>query len=360
MGIKVSVSGPHKPASIPLATDVDLAKAIKALNKKLSPNTILPMDEYLATLPQPDDAIPTGALALDVALHVGGIPRGRITELYGPESSGKTTLCQSLVAQCQAAGGTACYIDMEYGTDPEYMRRCGIDTSKLLLSHPANGTEVFQIIDALIGRVDLIIIDSVAAIPTEAEREAEPGSIHVGQTSRLLSQELRRLNPRLGSSDTALVFVNQIREKIGVMFGTPERTPGGRALKFYASLRLDIRQVGKTKEYGNKSTMIQVRVTIKKSKVGPPMRQAMFHINGEDGVDFISGIMFAAKDTGALISKGGYFYLPGNDEYIAHGATELREWLRANPDEVAKLRKAVLEGGVSEPDPEEDDKDYEF
>ncbi len=274
-------------------------------------------------------AIPTGAINLDAATGVGGIPRGRITEIYGPESSGKTTLCLHLAANVQKNGGTAAYVDAEHALDVEYARKLGVDIENLLVSQPDTGEQGLEIVEILVrsGAVDLIIIDSVAALVPKAEIEGEMGDSHVGLQARLMSQALRKLAGAINRSSCAVVFINQLREKIGVMFGNPETTTGGKALKFYASLRLDIRRIGPVKEreavIGN-----HVRVKVVKNKVAPPFKQAEFDIMFDEGISHTSLLVDLASEAG-IIQKSGAWYSYG-DQRIGQGRENAKLFLRDN------------------------------
>ncbi|HXG26578.1 MAG TPA: recombinase RecA [Candidatus Binatia bacterium] len=286
------------------------------------------------------EAIPTGSIALDLALGVGGIPRGRITEIYGPESSGKTTLCQHIIAEAQRRGGIAAFIDVEHALDPAYARACGVNVDELLVSQPDTGEQALEITETLIrsGGVDCVVVDSVAALVPRAEIEGEMGDSFVGVQARLMSQALRKLTGAVSRSNTALVFTNQLREKIGVMFGNPEVTPGGRALKFYASVRLDIRRV-ETIKSGTESVGSRVRVKVVKNKVAPPFRVAEFDVMYGEGISREGGLL----DVGVavdVVSKTGAWFTFG-DTRLGQGREAAKEFLKANPDVAAEIERRI-------------------
>ena len=295
------------------------------------------------------DCIPTGAINLDAAIGIGGIPRGRVTEIYGPESSGKTTLCLHIVANAQKAGGVAAFIDAEHALDTEYARKLGVDVENLLISQPDTGEQALEIADILVrsGAVDVVVIDSVAALVPKAEIEGEMGDSHMGLQARLMSQALRKLTGAISRSKTSVVFINQLREKIGVMFGNPETTTGGKALKFYASLRLDIRRIGPVKE---KEDIIgsHVRVKVVKNKVAPPFKQAEFDIMYAEGISHASLVLDIAAESGIIEKSGAWYSYKG--QKIGQGRENAKMFLKDNPAmmaEVEELVKGVL--GINAP-----------
>ncbi|MBX9927876.1 MAG: recombinase RecA [Gemmatimonadaceae bacterium] len=286
------------------------------------------------------ESIPTGAINLDAAIGIGGIPRGRITEIYGPESSGKTTVCLHVVANAQRAGGTAAFIDAEHALDTEYATKLGVDVEKMLISQPDTGEQALEICEILVrsGAVDIIVIDSVAALVPKAEIEGEMGDSHVGLQARLMSQALRKLTGAIARSKCSVVFINQLREKIGVMFGSPETTTGGKALKFYASLRLDIRRIGPVKE---KEDVIgsHVRVKVVKNKVAPPFKQAEFDIMYAEGISHTSLLVDIGAESG-IIEKSGAWYSYGTQR-IGQGRENAKLFLKDNPAVMAEIEEKV-------------------
>ena len=287
-----------------------------------------------------DNVISTGCLSLDLALGVGGIPKGRIIELYGPEGSGKTTLALHIVAEAQKAGGIAAYIDMEHALDTEYMKKLGINTAELIVSQPSYGEQALDMTDTLIrsNALDLIIIDSVAALVPKAELDGEMGDHFVGLHARLMSQAMRKLTGTVKKTETCLIFINQIREKIGVMFGNPETTTGGRALKFYSSVRMEIRRVTAVKE-GTEFVGTRVRVKIVKNKVAPPFKSTEFDIMYGEGISYVGDIIDLAVE-GEIIQKTGAWYAY-NDEKIGQGRENAKTYLQENPDVLEKIVKNV-------------------
>jgi len=295
------------------------------------------------------EVIPTGSLAIDRALGVGGVPRGRVTEIYGPEGAGKTTLAQHIVAEAQKRGGVAAFIDMEHALDPAYARKCGVDVDDLLISQPDTGEQALEIAEALIrsGAVDVIVVDSVAALVPRAEIEGEMGDSHPGLQARLMSQALRKLSGAIKQSNTALIFTNQLREKIGVMFGNPVTTSGGRALKFYASVRMDIRRITAIKDKGEViGNRTRVRVT--KNKVAPPFRVAEFDIMYDEGISRAGDLLDMAVELEVIEKRGSYYYRDG--ESLAQGRENAKQFLRDNPDIADQIEAVVRE----RMEPEED------
>ena len=286
------------------------------------------------------EAIPTGAINLDAAIGVGGIPRGRVTEIYGPESSGKTTLCLHIVANAQKAGGTAAFVDAEHALDIEYAKKLGVDVENLLVSQPDTGEQALEICEILVrsGAVDVVVIDSVAALVPKAEIEGEMGDSHVGLQARLMSQALRKLTGAIARSRTSVIFINQLREKIGVMFGNPETTTGGKALKFYASVRLDIRRVGAVKDK-DEVTGSHVRVKVVKNKVAPPFKQAEFDIMYAEGISHTSLLVDIGAESG-IIDKAGAWYSYGGQR-IGQGRENAKLFLRDNPAMQAEIEEKV-------------------
>ncbi len=287
------------------------------------------------------DAIPTGALSLDLALGIGGLPRGRVVEIYGPESSGKTTLALHAVAEAQRNGGSAAFIDAEHALDPIYAKAIGVDIDDLLISQPDTGEQALEIADMLIrsGALDVVVIDSVAALVPRAELEGDMGDTHVGLQARLMSQALRKLSGTINRSHTTAIFINQIREKIGVMFGSPETTPGGRALKFYSSVRIDIRRIEAIK-VGTENIGNRVRTKIVKNKVAPPFRIAEFDIMFGEGISREGSLLDVAVEEG-IVRKAGAWYTYDGDQ-LGQGREKAKDFLRQNPDLAVQLQDQVL------------------
>jgi len=295
-------------------------------------------DKVLEKIP----SIPTGSLGLDIALVIGGLPKGRVVEIYGPESSGKTTLTLEVIAQCQKLGGTAAFIDAEHALDPIYAEKLGVNVEELLISQPDTGEEALEITDILVhsGGVDVLVIDSVAALVPKAEIEGEMGDSHMGLQARLMSQALRKITGNVKKSNTLVIFINQIRHKIGVMFGSPETTSGGNALKFYASCRLDIRRIGTVKE-GDEVVGNETRVKVVKNKVSPPFKQAEFQIIYNKGINRLGELLDRGSDLGILEKSGSWYSLEG--EKIGQGKAKAVEFLQENPKVAKKIEKQILE-----------------
>jgi recombination protein RecA len=291
------------------------------------------------------DVIPTGAVALDLALGVGGIPRGRITEIYGPESSGKTTVVQHIIAQAQATGGVAALIDAEHAFDPIYAQNCGVKVDELLISQPDTGEQALEIAEALVrsGALDVVCIDSVAALVPRAELEGDMGDAHVGLQARLMSQALRKLTGAISRSRTSVVFTNQLREKIGVMFGNPETTPGGRSLKFYASVRLDIRRIDSIKQ-GTTVTGNRTRVRVVKNKVAPPFRTAEFDIMYNEGISRVGSLLDVGTDL-ELVRKSGAFFSFG-DTRLGQGRENAKDYLRQHPEMADEIERQIKQASA--------------
>lgn len=297
----------------------------------------------------PVEVIPTGSIALDVALGVGGLPRGRIIEIYGPESSGKTTLTLHAIANAQRAGGIAAFVDAEHALDPDYAKKLGVDIDSLLVSQPDTGEQALEIADMLVrsGSIDLIVIDSVAALVPRAEIEGEMGDSHVGLQARLMSQALRKLTGGLNQTNTTMIFINQLREKIGVFFGSPETTAGGKALKFYASVRLDIRRIETLKD-GAEAVGNRTRVKVVKNKMAPPFKQAEFDILYGVGISREGSLIDYGVDQG-IVKKSGAWYTYDGDQ-LGQGKENARNFLLQNPDIAADIEKKILvKLGIGQP-----------
>ncbi len=307
-------------------------------------------------------AIPTGSLSLDLALGIGGVPRGRVTEIYGPESSGKTTICQHIIAEAQKMGGIAAFIDAEHALDPDYARRCGVNVDELYISQPDTGEQALEIAEALIrsGAVDVVVIDSVAALVPRAEIEGEMGDSHVGLQARLMSQALRKLVGVIKTSNTALIFTNQMRQKIGIMFGNPETTPGGLALKFYASVRLDVRRIEGIKT-GGSTVGNRTRVTVKKNKVAAPFRQAEFDIMYNKGISKSGDLLDLGANMGIIEKRGAFYNF--NDTRLGQGRENAKDFLEGNPVMAQQIEDAIRAKASLAPvqpvGPDEDDGEAE-
>jgi recombination protein RecA len=293
------------------------------------------------------EVISTGSLSLDLALGIGGIPRGRVTEIFGPESSGKTTICQHLVAEIQRVGGTAAFIDMEHALDPAYAKRCGVDIDNLLISQPDMGEQALEIAETLVrsGAVDLVVIDSVAALVPRSELEGDMGAATMGVQARLMSQALRKLSGAIKQTNTAVVFTNQLRQKIGVMFGNPETTTGGMALKFYSSVRMDVRRIQAIKA-GSEIIGSRTRVRVVKNKVAPPFRTAEFDIMYNEGVSKVGDLLDLAVEY-EIINKRGSFYSYG-DTRLGQGRENSKNFLRENPDMAEEIENQVRQMAMPE------------
>ena len=311
--------------------------AILAIEKQFGRGSIMKLGSAER---QSVDSVPTGSIALDLALGVGGIPRGRITEIFGPESSGKTTVCQHVIAEAQKRGGIAAFIDVEHALDPGYARACGVNVDELLVSQPDTGEQALEITETLIrsGGVDIVVVDSVAALVPRAEIEGEMGDSFVGIQARLMSQALRKLTGAVSRSNTALVFTNQLREKIGVMFGNPETTPGGRALKFYASVRLDIRRV-ETIKTGTESVGNRVRVKVVKNKVSPPFRVAEFDVMYGEGISKEGGLLDVGVAMDVVTKTGAWFTF--GETRLGQGREASKEFLKGNQDVALEIDRQI-------------------
>ena len=314
-----------------------LNAALSQIEKQFGKNTVMRLGDNTVLAVE---AVSTGSLTLDIALGIGGLPKGRIVEIYGPESSGKTTLCQHIVAECQARGGTAAYIDMEHALDPVYAAKCGVMIDQLLISQPDTGEQALEIAETLVrsGAVDLVVIDSVAALVPRSEIEGDMGDPTMGVQARLMSQALRKLSGAINQTKTAVVFTNQLRQKIGVMFGNPETTTGGMALKFYASVRLDVRRVQSIK-VGAEIVGNRVRVRVVKNKVSAPFRSAEFDIMYNEGISK-SGDILDLATTLEVIDKRGSFY-SYKDQRLGQGREASKNYLSQNPEVMQEIENAV-------------------
>jgi recombination protein RecA len=319
--------------------DKALATAMAQIEKSHGKGAIMRLGD---TPYVPMEVIPTGAISLDVALGIGGLPRGRVVEIYGPESSGKTSLALHAVASAQSLGGIAAFIDAEHAMDPEYARALGVDTDNLLISQPDTGEQALEIADMLIrsGALDIIVIDSVAALVPRAEIEGEMGDSHVGLQARLMSQALRKITGALSTSGTTCIFINQLREKIGVMFGSPETTTGGKALKFYASVRLDVRRIETLKD-GTEAVGTRVKVKVVKNKVSPPFRIAEFDMLFGQGISREGGLIDMGVEHGFVRKAGAWYTYEG--EQLGQGKENARNFLRDNPDLGNEIEKKIKE-----------------
>jgi recombination protein RecA len=322
--------------------------AIGQIERSFGKGSIMKLGEASARLSV--EVIPTGSIALDIALGVGGIPRGRVVEIFGPESSGKTTLVQHIIAEAQRSGGVAALIDAEHALDPSYAAKCGVNVEELLISQPDTGEQALEIAEALVrsGAVDIVAIDSVAALVPRAELEGDMGDAHVGLQARLMSQALRKLAGAINRSKTSVVFTNQLREKVGIMFGNPETTPGGRALKFYASVRLDIRRSDAIKQ-GTDVIGNRTKVKVVKNKVAPPFRLAEFDIMYNEGISKEGGLLDVGTELGVVRKSGAFFSF--GETRIGQGRENAKEFLRKNPDMASEMERqirAAVGGGQAE------------
>ena len=338
-----------------------LGAALMQIEKQFGKGSVMRMGDVAAT--RDIEVVSTGSLAVDIALGCGGLPRGRIIEIYGPESSGKTTLTLQTIAQMQKLGGTAAFVDAEHALDPIYAQKIGVNIDDLLVSQPDTGEQALEITDMLVrsGAVDIVVIDSVAALTPKAEIEGDMGDSHMGLQARLMSQALRKLTANIKRSNTLVIFINQLRMKIGVMFGNPETTTGGNALKFYASVRMDIRRIGAIKK-GDEVIGNETRVKIVKNKVAPPFKQADFEILYGEGVSFLGELVDLGVEFG-FVQKSGSWYSYGSDK-IGQGKDNAKQFLRDNPKIADELEKAIREKAfaklASAPAAVSEDDDAEF
>ncbi|MEM8875539.1 MAG: recombinase RecA [Planctomycetota bacterium] len=330
-----------------------LARAVQQIERQFGKGSVMKLDGETKIT----DGIPTGSLSLDLALGGYGIPRGRVLEVYGPESSGKTTLALHTVASVQKSGGVAAFIDAEHALDPTWAKRIGVDVNDLLVSQPDTGEQAMEICELLVrsNAVDVIVVDSVAALIPRAEIEGEMGDAHVGLQARLMSQALRKLTGAINRSKTTVIFINQIREKIGVMFGSPETTPGGRALKFYASVRIDVRRTGSIKD-GDTAVGNRTRTRIVKNKVAPPFREAEFDIMFDRGISYEGDLLDLAVDSNVVQKSGAWFNY--GETRLGQGRENVKNFLHENPDLTQEIREKVLVAkGIGEVTEEEYDED---
>ena len=312
--------------------------AIGQIEKQFGKGSIMKLGE--ASAKEAVEFIPTGSLSLDLALGIGGIPRGRITEIFGPEAAGKSTLGQHIIAEAQKSGGMAAYIDVEHALDPAYAATCGVKVEDLLISQPDTGEQALEITETLVrsGAIDVIAIDSVAALVPRAELEGEMGDAHVGLQARLMSQALRKLTAAISRSHTAVVFVNQLREKVGIVFGNPEVTPGGRALKFYSSVRIDLRRLENIK-IGNKVTGTRIRAKVVKNKVAPPFRSAEFDIMFDEGISKEGDLLDLGVEMGIIKKTGAFFSI--DETRLGQGRENAKEYLRQRQDLAQEIERQI-------------------
>jgi recombination protein RecA len=315
-----------------------LELAIGQIEKRFGKGSIMKLGE--SAIMSSVEAIPSGSLALDLALGVGGIPRGRIAEIFGPEGSGKTTLGQHIIAEAQKRGGIAAYIDVEHALDPTYASHCGVNVEDMLISQPDTGEQALEITEALVrsGAIDVIVIDSVAALVPRAEIEGEMGDAHIGLQARLMSQALRKLAAAIGKSGTAVIFINQLREKVGIIFGNPEVTPGGRALKFYSSIRIDLRRIETIKQ-GGVAIGSRIRARIVKNKVAPPFRSAEFDLMFDHGISREGNLIDLGVELG-LVKRAGAFFSYG-DIRLGQGRESAKQYLSQNPELAQEIEQRV-------------------
>ena len=344
---KTAAKAAKPAADADRARAAERAKALEAalgqIDKQFGTGSVMRMGEKEAMA---IETISTGALPLDIALGVGGVPRGRVVEIFGPESSGKSTLAMHIVAEAQRNGGICAYVDAEHALDPVYAAAIGVDTDNLLISQPDTGEQALEIVDMLVrsSAIDVIVIDSVAALTPRAEIEGEMGDSHVGLQARLMSQALRKLTANLNKSNTIAIFINQLREKIGVMFGSPETTPGGRALKFYSSVRLDIRRIESIKD-GAEVVGARTRVKVVKNKVAPPFRQAEFDITYGRGISREGAVLDLAVELGIAKKSGAWFTYDG--EQLGQGRENSKQFLAENPDVMVQMTERVREKAMA-------------
>jgi len=335
----------HKnEAKVTTEREKALELAISQIEKRFGKGSVMKLGEAAAM--SSVEAIPSGSLALDLALGIGGIPKGRITEIFGSEASGKTTLGQHVIAEAQKRGGTAAYIDVEHALDPAYAKNCGVNVDDLLISQPDTGEQALEITEALVrsGAVDVIVIDSVAALVPRAEIEGEMGDVHVGLQARLMSQALRKLAAAISKSGTAVIFINQLREKVGIIFGNPEVTPGGRALKFYSSVRIDLRRADTIKQ-GNEAIGSHIRARVVKNKVAPPFRSAEFDIMFSHGISMEGNLIDLGVELG-LIKKAGTFFSYG-DIRLGQGRESAKQYLSQHPELAQEIEQQVRASAVT-------------
>lgn len=337
--------------------DKALSAALKKIETQFGKGSVMRLGDD--TNPSEIRTIPTGSLSLDVALGIGGLPTGRIIEIYGPESSGKTTVALHVAAEAQKMGGTAAFIDAEHALDPSYAEKLGVDIDNLIVSQPDNGEQALEIAEALVrsGAIDVIVIDSVAALVPRAEIDGEMGDQYIGLQARLMSQALRKLTSIISRSETVIIFINQLREKVGVMFGSPETTPGGRALKFYSSIRLDVRKIDTLKNgkdaYGNRT-----RVKIVKNKLAPPFKEVEFDLIYGEGISQIGDIVDLAVEKDIIVKSGSWYSY--NDEQIAQGRENSINWLKENPEILEEISTKVrIAYGILEDDLDDSEEDDE-